>query len=230
MFGGGVPGTTSFSFSGGNGMSGMFGGRMGGSNGFEEMDFTPSGSFGSLRSQQDKAIHHNLNLTLEELYQGCTKKMKISRKIISADGTSRTEDKVVEICVKAGWKAGTKITFPKEGDQYPGRIPADIVFTIKEKSHPKFKREGNNLKYTAKISLKQALCGLDLKIPLIDTTVEPLNIKDIIAPGTVKRLSGYGMPISKEPGRYGDLLVNFDIHFPPFLKAEDKKALMKILP
>lgn len=54
------------------------------------------------------------------------------RKVMSADGQStRVEDKVLTINVKPGWKSGTKITFPKEGDQHPGRVPADIVFVIK---------------------------------------------------------------------------------------------------
>ena len=54
------------------------------------------------------------------------------RKVLNADGVStRVEDKVLSINVKPGWKSGTKITFPKEGDQHPGRTPADIVFVIK---------------------------------------------------------------------------------------------------
>lgn len=53
--------------------------------------------------------------------------------------SSRVEDKVLTINIKPGWKSGTKITFPKEGDQHPGRVPADIVFVIKDKPHPKFK-------------------------------------------------------------------------------------------
>ena len=231
MFSGGTPGAGSFSFAqGGSGVGGLFGGKAGASNGFEEMDFTPSGGFGGFGSQQDKSVHHNLNVTLEELYQGCTKKMKISRKVLSADGISRTEDKVVEIVVKPGWKEGTKITFSKEGDQHPGRIPADIVFTVKEKPHVNFKREGNNLKYVARISLKDALCGVDLAIPLIDTTVRSMSITDVIAPETVKRIDGCGMPIAKEPGRYGDFLVTFDIQFPSSLKPDHKKELKQLLP
>ncbi|VDN28996.1 unnamed protein product [Cylicostephanus goldi] len=58
--------------------------------------------------------------------------MKITRKVLNADGHStRVEDKVLTINIKPGWKSGTKITFPKEGDQHPGRVPADIVFVIK---------------------------------------------------------------------------------------------------
>ena len=86
---------------------------------------------------------------------GCTKKMKISRKVFQADGTSRKEDKVLTIDVKAGWKSGTKITFQREGDQTPNKIPADIVFIIRDKPHSHFKRDGSDLRYTVKISLTE---------------------------------------------------------------------------
>lgn len=60
--------------------------------------------------------------------------------MLNADGQStRVEDKVLTLNIRAGWKSGTKITFPKEGDQHAGRVPADIVFVIKDKPHPKFK-------------------------------------------------------------------------------------------
>ena len=91
MFGGAAGGTGSFHFGGGKaggmpfgasgfGGPGMFFGSGGG--GVEGMDFTPSGmpGFGS-HTPQDPPIEHSLNLALEELYQGCTKKMKISRKV-----------------------------------------------------------------------------------------------------------------------------------------------------
>jgi DnaJ family protein B protein 4 len=82
--------------------------------------------------------------------------MKISRKVLGSDNrTAHVEDKVLTIDIKPGWKAGTKITFPREGDQSPNTIPADIVFIIKDKSHPHFKRDGVDLIYTAKISLRE---------------------------------------------------------------------------
>lgn len=108
------------------------------------------------RAKQDPPVEHDLNVTLEEVLKGCTKKMKITRKIINPDGQSvRKEDKVLTINVKPGWKAGTKITFQREGDQNAGCIPADIVFIIKDKPHPRFKRDGTDIIYTAKISLKE---------------------------------------------------------------------------
>ena len=106
--------------------------------------------------RQDPPVHHDLKVALEDIFKGCTKKMKISRKVLNADGQStRIEEKVLEINVKPGWKEGTKITFPKEGDQHPNRVPADIVFTLKNKPHQNFKRDGNHLIYKHKISLKE---------------------------------------------------------------------------
>lgn len=64
---------------------------------------------------QDAPIEHDLYVTLEDILKGCTKKMKISRRVLQQDGSSRKEDKVLTINVKPGWKAGTKITFQKEG-------------------------------------------------------------------------------------------------------------------
>lgn len=104
---------------------------------------------------QDPPIEHDLYVTLEDITKGCTKKMKISRRVLQPDGSTRKEDKVLTINIKPGWKSGTKITFQREGDQGRNKIPADIVFIIRDKPHPLFKRDGSDIRYTAKISLKQ---------------------------------------------------------------------------
>jgi DnaJ-class molecular chaperone len=107
------------------------------------------------KKTQDPPIEHELFVTLEEIATGTTKKMKISRKVLNPDNrTTRSEDKVLTIDIKPGWKQGTKITFPREGDQGLTTIPADIIFIIKDKPHPTFRRDGADLIYTAKISLK----------------------------------------------------------------------------
>ena len=84
--------------------------------------FSPG--FGGLRGRgrpkQDPPIERDLALTLEEIYSGCIKKMKISRRVMNDDGhTSSIRDKILTINVKKGWSSGTRITFQKEGDQGP---------------------------------------------------------------------------------------------------------------
>ena len=43
---------------------------------------------------------------------------------MNEDGhTSSIREKILTITVKKGWKPGTKITFPEEGDQGPNNVP-----------------------------------------------------------------------------------------------------------
>jgi len=94
-------------------------------------------------------------VSLEDLVTGVTRKMKITRQVLNADGrTTRAEEKLLTIDVKPGWKAGTKVTFAREGDQAPNTIAADVVFVIQDKPHPVFTRDCADIKYRAKVSLR----------------------------------------------------------------------------
>merc|ERR1719419_2202657 len=158
------------------------------------------------------------------------KKMKISRRIHHDDGRITTEEKVLKITIKPGWKSGTKVTFNQEGDKVPGKIPADVAFIIRDKPHPIFTRDGTNLKYTYKIPIREALCGSTIQIPTLDGKKVGLNCSgEVIKPTTVKRLQGYGLPFPKEPHRKGDLLVSFEVLFPDQLTANSKRTLYDAL-
>ena len=43
-------------------------------------------------------------------------------------------------------------------------------------------------------------------------------------------ISGYGLPLSKEPNKKGDIVVNFDILFPERLSQNTKDLLHDLLP
>ena len=133
---------------------GAFGiGRMGGFP--RQFKPHPGGPHRAQQRRKDPPVVHELKVSLEEVFSGCTKKMKISRKRLNPDGcTMRSEDKILTVDIKRGWKEGTKITFPKEGDEAPANIPADVVFVVKDKPHPVFRREGSDIIYPAKISLR----------------------------------------------------------------------------
>lgn len=141
---------------------GGFTNMMGGHHGFN-MGGAGGGTTGGHR-RQDPTITHDLLVSLEDILKGTTKKMKITRKVLNPDGrTTRSEDKMISIEVKPGWKEGTKVTFPKEGDQTPNNIPADVVFVIKDKAHPVFKRDGSDIKYKARIGLREVRMKFELR-------------------------------------------------------------------
>ncbi|CAJ0931939.1 unnamed protein product, partial [Mesorhabditis belari] len=189
------------------------------------------GDGGYRRQRQDPTVVHELAVSLEDIYKGCVKKMKITRKVLNADGQSaRVEDKVLTINVKPGWKSGTKITFPKEGDQYAGRVPADIVFVIKDKAHPKFKREGADLRYVHKLSLRDAHCGTTVMVPTLDGQQQALTLRDIIKPNTTRRITGQGLPIPRTPNLRGDIIVELVVEFPRELNASQKELIQSVLP
>ena len=181
------------------------------------------------QKRQDKTIERDIFISLEEINTGCEKKMKISRKVFKEDGRMLSEEKVLKISVKPGWKSGTKVTFSQEGDRVPGKIPADIAFIIRDKAHPVFRRDGPNLKYSHSLPLLSALCGSTLQVPTLDGRRVGLHCPEVIKPSTTKRLQGYGLPFPKEPGRRGDLIVEFDILFPDEIPAEKKDSLYQAL-
>ena len=72
-----------------------------------------------------------LFLSLEELYHGCQKKVKVARKrLTSPPSTSPSpspatfvlDERLLSLNVVAGYRAGTKITFEGEGDESEGGV------------------------------------------------------------------------------------------------------------
>lgn len=203
--------------------------------GMEDMEFEPMGFGGPMnggpgRRRKDPPIERHLNLSLEELYSGTVKNLKITRQVINPDGTTSPQDKVLTITVKPGWKEGTKVTFLEEGDQAPGRIPADIIFIIKQKQHHFYERIGNDLSHTVDIPLRDALCGTRLSVQAINGHIIDYPIDQVINPKTELRIPNLGMPYSKIPGKYGDMLIRFNIIFPLNLAPANKEPLMNALP
>ncbi|CAN0892350.1 DnaJ homolog subfamily B member 13, partial [Linum grandiflorum] len=178
-------------------------------------------------------VQKNLECTLEELFFGCTKKVKVTRDVLTDRGQIVQEEEVLSIQVKPGWKRGTKITFEDMGNERLGAQPADVTFVIVEKGHPLFRREGDDLELTIGIPLVQALTGCDISIPLMGNSGETMNlmIEDIIYPGYQKTVSGQGMPKSKEEeeGERGDLRVLFLVEFPVELTEEQRSEVVSIL-
>ncbi|CAD6334777.1 unnamed protein product [Miscanthus lutarioriparius] len=162
-------------------------------------------------------IERPLACTLEELYKGATKKMKISRDVLDAAGKPRNREEVLTIDIKPGWKKGTKITFLHKGNEACNVVPSDLIFIIEERVHPRFRRDGNDLIYTHKISLVEALTGCTVQVTTLDGRTLTIPVKSVVSPTYEEVVQGEGMPITREPSRKGNLRFKFQIKFPTSL-------------
>lgn len=175
-------------------------------------------------------ITRPLKVSLEDLYSGGTKRLKVGRKLLSGS----TEEKVLEIQVYPGWKSGTKIRFPKAGNEQPTGDAQDLVFVVEEKPHDRFKREGNDLVANMKISLVDALTGSGTKqvLELLDGRKLQVPVPSgIVKPSATTTVPGEGMPIRKEGStkKKGDLIVKWDVVFPDRLTQAQKEGIRKVL-
>ncbi len=127
-----------------------------------------------------------------ELYNGCVKKFNITRKRFDAQNELQDDTKAFVIQVKPGWKKGTKISFVNEGDEGYDTIPADIIFVIqeKERSDVGYARDGNNLIYTYKLSLTDALTDCSLQIPTLDNRIISIACPEVVSPFYEKIVPG----------------------------------------
>jgi len=219
------------------GMGGPFA-SMGGMGGGPQMMFSSMGgmpggmSMGGMPQQRQQPpkkqqpITVPLNVPLDLIYKGGTKKVKITKKIYDASGRYQNVSVEKEIPIKKGWKDGTKITYEREGDEAPGTTPADIIFVITSKPHEVFAREGDNLIATCPITLEQALSGFNSSITHLDGRVINFRMENA-TPSTVKTIPGDGMPNTKAQSK-GDLRIKFHIEFPN-LSEPDRMQICRIL-
>ncbi|KAI8075667.1 dnaJ-like protein subfamily B member 13-like protein [Thamnidium elegans] len=177
-----------------------------------------------------RSVKRPLSVSLNDLYTGATKRLKVTRKVYNKQGRTVPSDKVLTIKVLPGWKSGTKVRFPGEGDQLPTGDRQDIEFEIKEKPHATFIRNGCNLHTTMTISLLEALTGFKKELKRLDgsiLTVEETE-SSIIHSGQEKIVIGEGMPNYKSGGK-GNLILKFQVEFPKTLTAEQRETLKTVL-
>jgi DnaJ family protein B protein 4 len=171
----------------------------------------------------------DLEVSLEELFNGITKKMKINKKRFVKGNIINLEE-IIELPIKKGMKEGMKIRFDNGGNQNnPNSPPNDLVFVIKEKPHKMFVRQDNNLIMKTKITLKQALLGFGLSYDNLDGEHKKIVINEIMQPNFTKVILNEGMPLFKNPNQRGNLHIIFEVVFPTTLTPYQKDELKNIL-
>jgi DnaJ family protein B protein 4 len=172
---------------------------------------------------------HIINVSLEDLFVGLTKKFKITTTRF-INNRKITEQNTFEVPIKRGLKQDSKIRFEHQGDQVdPRNLPNDLVFVIKEKQHAHFQRQNDDLIMKYRLPLKKALTGFIFEFKDITGVQKQYKINDIIRPNMIKTFYDEGMVNSKNQNVRGCLKVIFEIDFPTSLTPHQKEILDNIL-
>lgn len=164
-------------------------------------------------TQQPAAYQQEITISLYEAYHGATRTMDIN-------GIKK------EIKIPPGVKTGTKVRAAGAVSAGNG-AGGDLYLVIKVASDPKFERKGDDLYTEIKIDLYTAVLGGEVEVNTISGKVL-LAIPAGTQPGRSFRLTGKGMPLLKNKGKYGNLLVKVNVELPKKLSSKEKKLFEEL--
>lgn len=174
--------------------------------------------------KKGKHTTYTVELTLEEIFHGCLKKVTHTRKILGTDGKVTEELRTLTIDVKPGLPDGTRFVFEGEGNKTPMKDPGPVVFVLKSLPHERFTRRGADLVHKVILPLYQALIGAAAEVQTLDSRILQVPVADIVTPGYTTTVAGEGMP--KPGGGKGNLILDIELLFPSAL-SETQKMLVK---
>ena len=126
------------------------------------------------------------------------------QRITLADG------KTIDLKLPKGLEDGTRIRLSGKGQPGPAG-PGDAIVTVSIAPHPFYTREGNHIRLSLPVTLKEAVLGAKVKVPTPDGPVM-LTIPKGTSSGKVLRLKGRGF--TDKTGKRGDQLVTVAIDLP----------------
>jgi len=208
MFGGENPFSDFFqTFFGGTGQEGPRG-RTGG------------GRARAPRAHQGRDIEQDLELPLEDVYHGTTRRFSIQH-----DGQTRT----VDVRIPAGVGEGSRVRVTGEGEPGSGGAKSgDLYLRIHSAPHMQFERRGRDLYTRVAIPLTTAVLGGEADVQTLAGKSLRLKIPATTQNAQVFRLKGHGMPgtgTDKEPG---DLYATVEVQLPRQLTPEQRKVFEQL--
>ena len=156
--------------------------------------------------QQPQGYQQELEITLNEAYQGTTR-------VLQTDGKQK------QVRIPAGVRTGSKVRVAGAG---PNGL--DLYLIVEVKDDPRFERRGNDLHTTATVNVFTAVLGGEADVETLGGKVK-LTIPAGTQPEQVFRLAGRGMPSLKNANEKGDLYVRLKVQIPKYLSAKQRELL-----
>jgi molecular chaperone DnaJ len=136
--------------------------------------------------------------------------------------------RTITVKVPAGVEDGMRLRLSGEGEVGPGGgPPGDLYVEIRERRHPVFTRDGDDLHCQVSLPMTAAALGTVVNFDTLDGA-ESLSVKPGTQAGSVVTLRGRGVPhLSRGVGR-GDLHVHLDVQTPTQLDDEQERLLREL--
>mmetsp|Transcript_3712 Transcript_3712/g.3436 ORF Transcript_3712/g.3436 Transcript_3712/m.3436 type:complete len:268 (-) Transcript_3712:6-809(-) len=130
---------------------------------------------------------------------------------------------IFEADIDKGVDHGHVYVYEEAGDEYLNVKASPINIRVEIAPHKVFQREGEDLRTTVKISLKEALLGFSRTLKHLDGHEVKLNRVSTTRPGYTQKIIGEGMPHFNFNVERGDLYVKYEVEFPNKLSEEQKE-------
>ncbi len=186
--------------------------------GFSGQQRAGRSDFFTARPQQGRDITVTLNVSFDEAFSGCTKKVSVR-----IPGTSEVE--TFDVKVPAGAVDGGRVRFRgKGGVGVNGGANGDLLVTTKISPHPVFAREGSDVTMHVPVTLAEAALGADITVPAPDGTKIRVHVPAGCQDKTALRVKGKGAPNVKG-GERGALRITLDLKVPTTMTPAQEKAM-----
>lgn len=130
------------------------------------------------------------------------------------------------VMIEKGAKFGSQLFARNAGGDHVDKSPADVVFELRERRHPFFRRKGDHdLQAVVPLSLREALLGFAKRIRHLDGRPVEVVCSGVTQPGHVEVLHGKGLPRAGSPLEFGDLFLEYRVALPASLSPAQKAQL-----
>jgi DnaJ-class molecular chaperone len=161
-----------------------------------------------------------LYCTLEEIYTGVTKLVKITRSV-----NGQPEDKLIKVDIPKGCPEGREIVHIGAGDKLSDILPVqDVVFVVACKPHEIYERKGNDLHMNCTVNIREYINGFSITAPSLDRSPDRKVGHKYGGTLLIDKLPEYkipnmGLPVypASEPVMYGSLVLHVSIQLPQSL-------------
>ena len=173
------------------------------------------GSRGRGRQRAGRDIEHEIELTLEDAYDGAMRRLSLKH-----DGHVRS----VDVRIPAGVGDGSRVRVAGEGEHGVGGASAgDLYLRVRLTPHPQFERKAHDLYTKVTLPVTVAVLGGEAEVRTLAGKPARLRIPPLTQNGQVFRLKGYGMPKVGHPEVKGDLYARADVQLPTEITPAERE-------